>query len=168
MSKKPFPVLFIFIVLAFFAVGVTAQDGPPPDGNGPAEGRPDLFSQLGLSPEQIGQIRRINADRKPVMQEAQRRMREANRALDVAIYADAVNEGAVQTRLAEFQGAQAAVVKERFTSELLVRKVLTLEQLVKFREIRSRFTQARENLQKQQRERRRRPGPGARRQPPNF
>ena len=169
MLKNTFPLLLILIVLAFLAGSVTAQDGPPPpDGNGPAEGRPDLFSQLGLSPEQIGQIRRINAERKPIMQETQRRMREANRALDMAIYADTVDDGAIRSRLAEFQTAQAAVVKERFTSELMVRKVLTPEQLVKFREIRRRFAEARENLQKQQRERRRRQGAGVRRQPPNF
>src|SRR6187551_2529791 len=81
-------------------VGVTtAQDNkavePQPEMRQPNPNRPhdnqsNLLRQLGLSPEQIQQIRRIKMEQRPSMDEAQRRFREANRALDEAIYADQI------------------------------------------------------------------------------
>lgn len=83
------------------------QDGPPPDGPPPqrpisGEDRPNLLRELGLSPDQIQQIRRMNQSRKPLMEEAAKRLRDANRALDMAIYSDAVNEEEFVARLRDF------------------------------------------------------------------
>jgi Spy/CpxP family protein refolding chaperone len=100
----------------------------------------------------------MNRDRKPLMEAAQRRLREANRALDMAIYGDELDEAAVQARLQEFQQAQAEVSGIRFRSELELRKILTPEQLAKFRQLRARMARARENFQ----ERRQQPPPGDR------
>lgn len=111
-----------------------------------SERRPNLLRELGLSIEQMRQIKQLNADRRPSMQQALRRVREATRNLDQAIYADAVNESEIQTRLKELQTAQAEIARIRATSELEVRKILTAEQLVKFRELRRRFTEMRENF----------------------
>ena len=147
-----------FIVAAFiFVTAAAAQDNTPveqhlQDRQRPADNRPqdirgNALRQLGLSKEQIQQIRRINAQRKPLIEEAQKRLREANRALDETIYADQVSETDVQARLKEVQIAQAEVAKIRFMNEFAIRRILTPDQLVRFRELRQRFEQMRQNIE---------------------
>ena len=113
--------------------------------------RPNLLKELGLTPEQVQQIRRMNQARRPLMENAVRRLREANRSLDMAIYADTLNEEDVAARMKEFQLAQAEVAKLRFRGELELRKVLTSEQLGKFRQLRERFGRGRERRQNRRR-----------------
>jgi Spy/CpxP family protein refolding chaperone len=145
------------LIIALFVFGlasaeIRAQEEVPPDEQRqplPRARRPNLLQELNLSREQIQQIRRINQARKPLMQEAQQRFREANRALDMAIYADSPSEADVQARMKDVQAAQAEVIKIRTQSEYAIRKVLTPEQLVKFRELRERFMQRMENRQNQ-------------------
>jgi Spy/CpxP family protein refolding chaperone len=144
--------LFLFVIAGSLFIGPSTafgQDGPPPDNamheGPPGERRPNLLAELGLSPEQVQQIRRMNQERRPAMMNAQRRMREANRNLDMAIYGDNVSDAEFAKRLSEFQAAQAELARLRFESELSVRKVLTPEQLVRFREIRRRFAEARKD-----------------------
>ena len=108
------------------------------------EGRPDLKRELGLTPEQRQRIQQMNQARRPLMKAATGRLREANRALDAAIYADSLNEEDVAARLRDFQEAEAEVAKLRFRAELELRKVLTPEQLGKFRYLRERFAKQRE------------------------
>jgi Spy/CpxP family protein refolding chaperone len=147
------------IALSSFAYG---QDGPPPDGpegDRPERGRPNLLAELGLSRDQIQQIRRINQERRPEMMRAQRRLREANRALDMAIYADSPSDAEFQTRLAEFRTAQSEIARLRFESELAVRKILTPDQLIRFRELRRKFAEARQADRPNRRLRRRGEGP---------
>lgn len=103
-----------------------------------------LFEQLGLSREQIQQIRRINQERQPLMREAQERLRDATRALDQAIYADKLSEEDIQASLKDVQTAQAEVVKIRSMTELEVRKILTAEQLAKFIKLREEGMRERE------------------------
>ena len=140
---------------------IYGQDQPPPeeaaDQQPPNLHRPNLLAELGLTPDQIRQIRRANQERRPAMMEAQRKMREANRNLDLAIYGDNVSDTEFQTRLKEFSAAQSELQRLRFESELTVRKILTPEQLVKFREMRRRFAEARNNNRRQRRMDRRRP-----------
>jgi len=155
--KKYFPLRYVLltVILLLSASFISAQERPAAqdaaqqfDTTQPENTRPNLMRELGLSQEQIQQIRRMNAERKPVMNQAQRRLRMANRALDQAIYSDSVNEEDVQVRLKEFQAAQAEMVRLRFTNELAVRKILTPEQLVRFRELRQNFAeQRRQNMQ---------------------
>lgn len=168
--------LFLFMIVASLGVSAPAyaQDGPPP-GDAPNderenERRPNLLAELGLSPEQVQQIRRINQGRRPLMMDAQRRMREANRDLDMAIYASDVSDADFQTRLKAFQSAQAEVVRLRFESELAIRRVLTPEQLIRFRELRQKFTEARRTDNGERRRHRRdglRPRGGSFRRPLN-
>jgi Spy/CpxP family protein refolding chaperone len=115
--------------------------------------RPNLLRELGLSQDQIRQVRLLNADIRPRRQAAQQRLREANRSLDQAIYADAVDEALVAERLREYQAAQADVAAINFENELSIRKILTPEQLVKFRTLRLRFREAREAAQRRRAER---------------
>lgn len=112
-----------------------------------------LLEQLGLSREQIQQIRRINQEKQPLMREAQEKLREANRALDLAIYADTVNEEEVKNRLKDVQLAQAEVIRIRTMMEFEVRKVLTPEQLDKFRKLREEFARQMEERRQQNEDR---------------
>lgn len=93
----------------------------------------------------------MNQARRPLMEEATRRLRAANRALDMTIYADTLNQDDVDARLKEFQSAQAEVAKLRFQGELELRKVLTPEQLGKFRALREQFGRRREMRQNRRR-----------------
>jgi Spy/CpxP family protein refolding chaperone len=141
---RKFRLFSLIITLFVFGFAVTetrAQDEMPPDDRPPIgkRQRPNLLQELNLSREQIQQIRRINQARKPLMQEAQMRFRQANRALDEAIYSDSPNEVDIQARMKDVQLAQAEIIKIRTQSEYAIRKVLTPEQLVKFRELRERF-----------------------------
>ena len=155
MNKILSAKLILVLIIVFASVGIAAaQDTPPPEGmrpnlNGPPPDgkRPNLMRELGLSVDQMQQIRRINQTRKPQMDEAMKRLRDANRALDEAIYADNVDDSAFQTRLKELQQAQSEVARLRFTSELAIRKVLTPDQLARFRELRRRFEEAIPNRQ---------------------
>lgn len=132
-------IFFAFLIL-FGTVFTNAQNIQENQPNERQNIRPQrLFEQLGLSREQIQQIRRINQEKQPLMREAQEKFREANRALDAAIYADNANEAEIQNRLKDAQTAQAEVVKIRTAIEFEVRKVLTTEQLAKFRQLREDF-----------------------------
>jgi Spy/CpxP family protein refolding chaperone len=146
MTKKLSPrVVFALLLMLAGAVLVSAQAIPPPDGDGQIpqralkRKRPNLVRLLGLSPAQARQIRQINQERKPQMEAATARLRAANQALDAAIYADSVDEDLFQNCLKEQQQAQAEVARLRFTSELAVRRILTPDQIARFRDLRQQF-----------------------------
>ena len=158
--------LIFAAAIAATATAAFAQAGPPP-GDGPQderadERRPNLLAELGLSVDQLQQIGRMNRERRPAIREARRKMGDAARNLDMAIYSDAVNEADVKSRLKEFQAAEAELSRLRFEGELAVRRILTPDQLIRFRELRRQFA-----------EERRKDGPGRRvqrrgdRLPPN-
>ena len=141
--------LFLFMIASVACVtAVNAQERQmPPDGgqndDRSQNRRPDVLGELALSPDQFQQIRELNRERRPKMMEARRKMGEAARNLDLAIYGDSVNEAEIQSRLKEFQAAEAEVARLRFEGELAVRKILTPEQLVRFRELRRRYAEVR-------------------------
>jgi Spy/CpxP family protein refolding chaperone len=150
MKMFRFPLVFILLTLGAMAALAQAPAEPPKtDGAPPKEERPNLLAALGLSPEQVQQIRQMNQERKPAMQEAQRRLRISIRDLDMAIYGDSISDADFDAKLKEHQAAQAEVARLRFEGELAIRKVLTPEQLIHFRDIRRRFAEARENFQKE-------------------
>jgi Spy/CpxP family protein refolding chaperone len=131
-------VIFTGILLLISIVSIEAQNiqqRPPKDNFRPQQ----ILRELGLSKEQIKQIRQINQEREPKMRAAQDNLRDTNRSLDLAIYADTLNEEEIQTKLKDVQTAQAEVIKIRNMTELAVRKVLTAEQLTKFRGLRDEF-----------------------------
>ena len=136
-------------LLFLFVPGTFAQDAPL---NGQALGedfvetaRPNLLKELGLTREQLQAIRRMNHSRRPQMAEAVRLLREANRDLDTAIYADTLDETVVSARLQVLQRAQNDVAKLRFEGELALRRILSPEQLRRFRALRDDFARARES-----------------------
>lgn len=124
---------------------VSAQEPVQEENQNPQQvNRPfRLLQELGLTREQIQQIRRINQDRRPITQEAARRWRQANRDLDIAIYADDSTEDQIKELLKTAQVAQAELLREKSLTEYLIRKVLTPEQLVKFRTLRQQLIEQR-------------------------
>jgi len=149
MKKLNYKILFsAFFLLTVSFSTVKSQDETPldaPPQNFNQARRPNLLNELDLSQNQIQQIRRINADKKPLLREAQQKVREANRSLDQAIYTDDADETEIQTRLKAAQLAQAEVIKIRSATEFAVRRVLNSNQLVRFREIRQKFMERMEN-----------------------
>jgi Spy/CpxP family protein refolding chaperone len=141
---------FLFVIFSIFVLtGLAAAQDPsqpadvkPPVGVRQQPKRPNLMKLLGLSPDQMEQLRKINQDRKPQMDIAAIRLRMANRALDEVIYADIVDEAQFQAKLKELQMAQANMARLRFTGELQIRQILTPDQLTHFRELRRRFQNA--------------------------
>jgi Spy/CpxP family protein refolding chaperone len=146
----------MFVAL-FAAIGTAS--GQPPDDRRPNDeqrdtGLPNILRELGLTTDQIRQMRLINGDLRSRRQAAQEKLREANRSLDQAIYADTVDEALVAERLKIFQSAQGEIARINFENELAIRKILTPEQLVQFRALRQRFNQAREEMQQRRQDRR--------------
>ena len=141
--------LLTSLVLLVVAAAALAQDVKSEASATPQPGNGNLLQQLGLTPEQVSQIRQLNKQRKPAMEEAQLRAREANRALDAAIYADNVDDAQVAARLDELQKAQSDVLRIRSTNELAIRRILTPEQLGRFREMRRQVAGAAEDRRKE-------------------
>ncbi len=149
--------IFALLLLTVHFSTVRAQEqmspNDVPEQNSKPARRPNLLAELNLSAGQIEQIRRINREKQPLIRAAQQRVRDANRSLDTAIYADDADETEVQNRLKEVQTAQAEVHKIRSLTEFAVRKTLNQEQLVKFRELRQKFKEQIENSPKQRQNR---------------
>ena len=148
MLRKVLSPLALILTLGALALAQDQQPQNPP----PNDERPNILAQLGLSQDQIQRFRKANAEHRPLMEAAQKRLREANRELDMAIYADTVSEEDFQAKLRAFQEAQGEVTRLRFQNELSIRNVLTPDQLVRFREIRRRFAGARDFIQQQRRQ----------------
>ncbi len=134
-----------FVLLALFSAPVAlAQDAAPQQQeeeaasqNNPAPNNAaGLVMQLNLSPEQVGQMREIQGQSAPQAFALNRRLNQARRALDEAIYADSLDEALIGQRAREVAEAQAALVALRARTELRVRRVLTPTQLQTFRDLR--------------------------------
>lgn len=155
MKKHDFSILMLVLLLVSVSFAtVKAQDENAPVQATGKNGRPNLLSELDLSPDQIQQIQRVNREKQPLVRAARMRLKEANSALDKAIYDDLADESVIKTRLKEAQIAQAEFTKVRSMTEFAVRKILSPEQLVRFREIRLRFMEKNENRLNQMRSRR--------------
>jgi Spy/CpxP family protein refolding chaperone len=155
MKKFNFSILvFAILLISTSFLTLRAQDENTPNQMTDKKERPSLLSELDLLPDQIQQIRRINREKQPLIRAARMRMKEANSALDQAIYDDLADETIIQTRLKEAQTAQAEFTKIRSLTEYAVRKVLSPEQLVKFREVRLRFMSKNEFRSNERRRRR--------------
>jgi Spy/CpxP family protein refolding chaperone len=158
MKKFNLIALIFSICLLMVSFSTARAQSEMPSDNEPKQNqnkpnRPNLLAELDLTIDQIQQIRRINSDKRPLMREAQQKVREANRNLDQAIYSDSSDETEIQARLKDVQLAQAEISKLRAMTEYAVRKVLTPAQLSKFRELRLRFIENLENRVEQRRNR---------------
>ena len=97
---------------------------------------PDPIEQLRLAPEQRQRIRLILEENKAERQSINRRLREANVALDQALDADPVDDHLVDQRVNELAAAQAAQMRMRIQTEVKIRRELTPEQRATLRQLR--------------------------------
>ena len=114
--------LFLALALPVFAAQDPAQDFPA-----------DPIQELRLTPEQRQRIRVILEQNKHERQSTNRRVREANVALDQALDADPVNESVVEQRVNELAAAQAAQLRMRIQTEIKIRRELRPEQIAVLR-----------------------------------
>ena len=112
-------VLLFTMASPVFATQDTAPQDPPRD----------PIAQLRLSPEQRQRIRLILEENKPERQRTNRRLREANVALDQALDAQPIDENVVEQRITELAAAQAAQLRMRIQTEIKIRRELRPEQL---------------------------------------
>jgi Spy/CpxP family protein refolding chaperone len=97
---------------------------------------PDPIEQLRLAPEQRQRIRLILEENKDERQSINRRVREANVALDQALDADPMDETVIDQRVNELAAAQAAQMRMRIQTEVKIRRELRPEQLAILRRLR--------------------------------
>ena len=145
--------LFFFFSLALEAraqdqdeMRAEQQESAPPVR--PRDEEINLLRLLNLTPEQVGQLRAIRQQREFEARPLARRLNQARRALDEAIYADNINEELIRERAREVAEAQAAILRLNTLAEVRVRRALTPEQLQRFRELR-RDVQARQRFRRQ-------------------
>ncbi|HLM23460.1 MAG TPA: periplasmic heavy metal sensor [Pyrinomonadaceae bacterium] len=118
----------LFLLLAATSSSY-AQDQDPAQSVDPIE-------QLRLTPEQRQKIRMIAQQTKDERQVTNRRVREANIALDQALDATPTDENLIQQRVTELAAAQAAQLRMRIQMELRIRRELAPEQLAMLRRLR--------------------------------
>jgi Spy/CpxP family protein refolding chaperone len=96
----------------------------------------DPIEQLRLTPEQRQAVRQIFADTRIERQTTNRRLREANVALDQAIDAEPADENVVEQRINDVATAHAAQLRLRIQTEIRIRRLLRPEQLATLRRLR--------------------------------
>lgn len=96
----------------------------------------DAIGQLRLSPDQRQRIRTIFEENKIERQATNRRLREANLALNQALDTEPIDENAIEQRVNELAAAQAAQMRMRIQIELKIRRELNSEQLATWRRLR--------------------------------
>jgi len=121
--------LLLAAVLLFIVTPSTNAQEPTSQG-------PDPIQQLRLTPEQRQRIRIIFGENKDERQLANRRLREANFALEQSLDAEPVDENLIDQRINELAAAQAAQTRMRIRMELKIRRELRPEQLAVWHTIR--------------------------------
>ena len=96
----------------------------------------DPIEQLNLTPEQRQRIRMIFEENKDERQMTNRRVREANVALDQALDREPIDENIVEQRLNDLAAAQAAQMRMRIRTEMKIRRELNRAQLATLRHLR--------------------------------
>ncbi|HWN11567.1 MAG TPA: Spy/CpxP family protein refolding chaperone [Pyrinomonadaceae bacterium] len=115
-----------------------AQPQQPPNSNEPQHdaGGGDPIRQLNLTPEQREQIRSIRQQTNVERAEINQRVGASNRALEAALDSDNPDEAAVEQRMKDLAAAQADAMRMRITTEVKIRRVLTIEQRTLLRTLR--------------------------------
>lgn len=143
--------LFVALCLLYSFVAVSAQESPIPYGAPPAslgdaprrfprrdeQGRA-LVRQLDLNAEQISQLREIRRQSTIERRAVTARLRQAQRALDAAIFAEGADESSVESRVKRVAELQRDVIRLRAFTELKIRRLLTPQQLQTLRAMRER------------------------------
>ena len=132
--------LAIVIVVTTASASLSnAQPQQPPASNEPQQdaGGGDPIRQLNLTPEQREQIRSIRQQTNVERAAINQRVGAANRALEAALDSDNPDEAAVEQRMKDLANAQADAMRMRITTEVKIRRVLTIEQRTILRTLRA-------------------------------
>ena len=121
-------ILLSLILVLTAATFTTAQQPPEPAA--------DPIEQLRLTPDQRQAVRQIVADTRIERQTTNRRLREANVALDQALDAEPTDENLIEQRINEVAAAQAAQLRMRINTEIKIRRILRPDQLATLRRLR--------------------------------
>ena len=124
---RTFITLIVVALFLTFASSVLGTQDPAQDFSA------DPIEQLRLTPEQRQRIRVILEQNKLERQSTNRRVREANVALDQALDADPVNESVIDQRVNDLAAAQAAQLRMRIQTEIKIRRELSPEQIAVLR-----------------------------------
>ncbi len=145
--------------IAFSSVSYGQTPQPQPGSPQPQHGGAleDPIRQLNLTPEQREQIRSIRQQTNLERAAINQRVGEANRALEAALDSDNPDEAAVEQRMRDLATAQADAMRMRISTEVKIRRVLTVEQRTILRSLRQQAREMRrERLEvRDQRQRRR-------------
>jgi len=123
----------LLVLLAAATFAGAQQPAAPQD---PATATADPIEQLRLTPEQRQAIRQIVAENKDERQIANRRLREANVALDQALDAEPTDENVIEQRINDLSAAQATQLRLRIQTEMKIRRILRPEQIATLRRLR--------------------------------
>ena len=127
LNTPPLPAAILsFIITIACCVMVVAQDPQTPQD---PPSTTDPIEQLRLTPEQRQKIRAIRESSRQERAVVNRRLRETNIALQLAMDAETIDEALIEERLRDASAAQAAAMRLRIHNELKIRRVLTREQL---------------------------------------
>jgi len=109
-----------------------AADAPPTQTNQADQ----MLGPLNLTQDQIQKIRSINAELRAEREDANLRLRMAQRSLREAIQSPTPDETLISQRSKEVADAQANTIRLRSLTEARILQVLTPEQRIKLRELR--------------------------------
>ena len=125
------------LILATSSIGQARwlEHDPPPNQVQPVDA-PDPIEQLRLTPDQRQRIRVILEQNKEDRQMTNRRVREANVALDQALDAEQIDETLIDQRINDLSAAQGAQLRMRIRTELQIRRELRPEQLAILKRLR--------------------------------
>ena len=129
MRFKTLLLLFAGLLILATSSAANAQELASP----PVE---DSINQLNLTPEQRQHIRAIFEDNKTERQTTNRRLREANIALNQALDTEPIDENAINQRVNELAAAQANQIRMKIQIELRIRRELSPQQLATWRSLR--------------------------------
>jgi len=122
----------VLLLLAVATLTVAQQPASQQDLGATA----DPIDQLRLTPDQRQAIRQIVAENKDERQLTNRRVREANIALDQALDAEPTDENLIDQRISELSAAQAAQLRQRIHTEMRIRRILRPEQIATLHRLR--------------------------------
>jgi protein CpxP len=122
------------------AIGLTPAVSPAfvcGDGAAPAAHHlKKMTRQLGLSPQQQQQIKDIFTRNRSQAEPLVKQLRAEHRALRSLIHGDTFDEAAIRAQSAKIAAVQADLTVQRARTAQEVRKLLTPEQVKKFKELR--------------------------------
>jgi Spy/CpxP family protein refolding chaperone len=137
-SKNTLPLIAAALLLA--GIGSTAEAQSvvqeQQSNQNQTVGAEDPIQQLRLTPEQRQRIRMIVEENREERQVTNRRVREANVALDQALDGETIDENLIEHRVNDLTTAQAAQMRMRIRTEMRIRRELRPEQLATLRRLR--------------------------------